>query len=829
MRKTFILTTLIVVLLCANAPLSGKPTGPAVTWFDGEHPVTVNVCTRVSPVVEKALELFRQDMRAVTGRDAVSSRDAIIKIYQTGAGESDAFSISANNGHIIIKGDNGRGTAYGILELSRLAGVTPWVWWGDAAPEHRSRLSLPNGYYDRQMPSVAYRGIFINDEDWSLRNWSYLTADAGRPYGRMGHNTYRRIFELMLRLRANTLWPAMHPGTTGFFQVDGNKQLADSFGIVLGSSHCEPLLRNNVAEWDEKQHGEYNFITNRSAVEQYWAKRLQEMKGSDALFTIGMRGIHDGSMLGVKTDEEKLKGLQAVINSQRELIAKYYNKHVSSVPQVFIPYKEVLQIYESGLKVPDDVTLMWCDDNYGYLTRLSDSVQQQRSGGAGVYYHLSYWGRPHDYLWLTTTQPGLIYNELKLAYDHQARKLWIVNVHDPKVAAYDLQFFMDMAWNINSIHHNTITLHLTNWLKSIFGQELGAKLLAPMLTYYKLCAVRKPEFMGWSQVECDNNLYDRGLTPVRNTEFKENVFGNELQHYLSDWQNTATTVEKLSAEVPESLRDAFFAFIQYPVTAAAAMAEKQLEAQRARECCAGSTDSTITRRKQTALRHVAKSLKAYEKINHLTETYNKEMAHGKWNGLMDNAPRDLPVFNPPLVPFIPLPDAQLSALYSDSKEGAPCSWPDTNDSTYIAMNACNYTTAGAGIEPIQMLGHSMNAVAVPKGQWLEYAFTTTCEGKAMLTTALIPTQANDKGDIRYSVSIDGATPIVYSLKEPYRSERWKENVLRGQSRRTSAIWLGKGKHTLRIKALDNHIIVDQWLIDFNPSRRSYMLPVNPEM
>ena len=205
------------------------------------------------------------------------------------------------------------------------------------------------------------------------------------------------------------------------------------------------------------------------------------------------------------------------------------------------------------------------------------------------------------------------------------------------------------------------------------------------------------------------------------------------------------------------------------------------------------------------------------------------MAHGKWNGLMDNAPRDLPVFNPPLVPFIPQPDAQLSALYSDSNEGAPCSWPNTTDSTYIAMNACNYTTAGAGIEPIQMLGHSMNAVAVPKGQWLEYAFTTTCEGKAMLTTALIPTQANDKGDIRYSVSIDGATPIVYSLKEPYRSERWKENVLRGQSRRTSAIRLGKGKHTLRIKALDNHIIVDQWLIDFNPSRRSYMLPVNPEM
>ena len=397
------------------------------------------------------------------------------------------------------------------------------------------------------------------------------------------------------------------------------------------------------------------------------------------------------------------------------------------------------------------------------------------------------------------------------------------------MAAYDLQFFMDMTWDINSVSNNTITTHLANWLKSIFGQELGQKLLTPMLAYYKLCAVRKPEFMGWSQVECDKKLYDRGLTPVRNTEFKEDAFGNELQHYLSEWKNAANTVENLAAEVPEELHDAFFSFIQYPVTAAAAMAEKQLEAQMARECCAGRTDSTITTRRTAALNHVVKSLRAYNKIQQLTETYNKEMAHGKWNGLMDAMPRDLPVFASPAVPFLPSP-AELSSMASeDGQQVASCTWPEQEDSTHLAMNACQYTSAASGVTPIQMLGHSMKAVAVPKGQWIEYAFNTSYQGNAILTTALIPTQANDTGDIRYSVSIDGATPIVYSLKEPYRSERWKENVLRGQSRRATAVWLGKGRHTLRIKALDDHIIVDQWMIDFNASRHAYMLPVAPEM
>ena len=478
-----------------------------VVWFDGQHPVSYQLTGRVDPVVKQALRMFCDDMQLVTGKKPVASREAAIRIIQ-GKGSDDGFRLSVQKGQLVVEGHNARGTAYGLLELSRMAGVSPWVWWGDVRPYSRSTpISVADTFCIEHTPSVAYRGIFINDEDWSLRRWSK---------DKMGPQTYRRLFELMLRLRANTLWPAMHEGTPGFFTVPGNREMADSFGIVVGSSHCEPLLRNNVAEWNRDTRGSYNYITNRQQVQRYWIERLKEVKGSEKLFTIGMRGIHDGAMEGVKTKQEQLAALQQVIDDQRQLIRQYYSRNVEQVPQVFIPYKEVLEIMESGLRVPDDVTLMWCDDNYGYLTRLPDAEQQKRKGGGGVYYHLSYWGRPHDYLWLTTTQPGLIYHEMRTAYDHNCRKLWIANVHDPKVAAYDLELFLDLAWDINS---TPLEQHLQRWLCTQFGAQIGNAVFPAMKEFYHLNAIRKPEFMGWTQVELDKKKYPGGKSVPGYTEF----------------------------------------------------------------------------------------------------------------------------------------------------------------------------------------------------------------------------------------------------------------------------------------------------------------------
>ena len=852
------------ILLSALLPVSNALCAADVVWYDGSHPVTYQVEGHTAPVVSIALDMFAGDMELVTGQRAVTSKNATIHIFQLDANKSaatrlrkmgvpvdsllsrhDAFYIGfpqttkrpIPQSPIYIVGSNGRGCAYGILELSRMAGVSPWVWWGDVVPERRARLVFAEANTTLQAPSVEYRGIFINDEDWSLRNWAWKNYEKTDQFGAMGPKTYKAIFQLLLRLRANAIWPGMHTGTPGFFTIAGNKEMADSCAIIIGTSHCEPLLRNNVAEWDHVLRGPYNYITNREQVQQYWIERLQQVKGSEEFFTIGMRGIHDGSMEGVKTKQEKLDGLQQVIDDQRELIRKYYRKDVERVPQVFIPYKEVLEILESGLRVPDDVTLMWCDDNYGYMTRLSDEEQQKRSGGGGVYYHLSYWGRPHDYIWLTTTQPGLIYSEMKAAYDHNCRKLWIVNVHDPKVAAYQLELFLDMAWNINSIQPKTINQHLANWLCTQFGDEVGHAVFPAMQTLYRLCAIRKPEFMGWTQVELsDRKAYPRGRSHVIDTEFSESEFGNELDRYLQDYARVCQLADRCAEKLRPELRDAYFAAIQYPVKAAAAMAGKMLYAQKARSKYQGQTDKDMEGREDYMKANAAASIRCYRDIQELTQTYNA-LGGGKWAGIMNMMPRDLPVFNPPTLPY--LPEDLTSQPRRTSPSGGRqvgASHPSPTGHDFVARNACQYQSCtplqleSAGGGPIQMLGHSMNAVSIPKGGELVYQFESPLpsEGyaEAILYTAMIPTQPNDKGDLRYQVTLDDQDPVVISLKEKYRSDFWKLSVLRGQALKQTPVKVQKGQHTLRIKALDDHIILDQWMLDFKPNRKFYVIPVD---
>ena len=430
--------------------------------------------------------------------------------------------------------------------------------------------------------------------------------------------------------------------------------------------------------------------------------------------------------------------------------------------QVFVPYKEVLQLYEKGLKVPDYVTLMWCDDNYGYMTRYSDVREQQRQGGAGVYYHLSYWGRPHDYLWLTTTQPGLIYNEMREAYDHHVRKLWIANVHDVKVAGYDLELFLDMAWNIDCVSAETIGDHYRNWLCRQFGEEAGRRLYPAMYEFFRLCGERRPEFSGYTQVELDKKKYPRGLSPVSETP----LTAAEAAARMAAFERIKATLIECRPLVRPELKDAWFAAIEYPVCASAAMNRKILS-------------------------EAHESHRAYEEIQSLTAQYN-ELNGGKWRGLMDAAPRRLPVY-----------------------EDVHATLTGKSVNKVWACDASQYETASEGAAKIQMLGHSMNAVSLPKDGSLTYRCSVAEAGDYVLRTALIPTQAVDSGDIRYSVSVDGAEPVVFSLKEPFRSEEWKRNVLRGQALRDLPIRLSAGAHTVTLRALDEHIVVDQLCIFMN--------------
>lgn len=851
-RKSFITICFCVVLLFGNhvAFATTDQNKDEFVWYNGKQAITYSVSKSVSPVVTVALDMFIGDMKQVTGvlPQKTQAGNSVVKIVQLDKNKSarkellrqeipvdslmnkkDAFYIKVSESspqrQLLVVGSDGRGTAYGILELSRLAGVSPWVWWGDVTPIKKNQLALPADYSTFQSPSVEYRGIFLNDEDWSLQPWSWKNFEPSDIKGRIGARTYKEIFKLLMRLRANAIWPGMHGITTPFYFVPGAKEAADSCGIVIGTSHCEPLMRNNVGEWKVSERGEYNYMTNRENVQSYWIERLKEAGRYENFYTIGMRGIHDSGMEGVKTLQDKTDALQQVINDQRALLSKYVKKDVTEIPQAFVPYKEVLQIMENGLQVPDDITLIWCDDNYGYMTRLSDKEQQKRSGGAGVYYHLSYWGRPHDYMWLCTTQPGLVYSEMKQAYDCNARRLWIVNVHDLKPAAYDLELFLDMAWDINSVSPSTLVQHQKKWLCREFGTEAGKKLLPAMLEFYRLCGIRKPEFMGWNQVELDKKKYTKGWSPVKNTDFSLTEFGGELDRYLESYESIKRILLEVEPMIPQERKDAFFAQIKYPVFGAAAMSTKMLEAQRARCIFPGSCDTNLWTRESQLMTACAKSIKAYQEIRDLTDFYNDELTGGKWKYSMCYNPRDLYVFYPPTLP-IWLTNEEIEKYASPERIKA-LPLEEVAKDKCIVSNACDYTKASAGVTDIQSLGHSMNAVSLPKGQTVTFDFESSWEGEAILRTAVIPTQPNDKGDIRFSVSIDGEVPQICSFKEGFRTESWKQNVLRGQAIRNTRHTLTKGMHTLSVTALDNHVLIDQWMIDFKPERQFYVFPVEP--
>ena len=817
----------------------------AFLWFGGNGPLTYTVSRNADPVVGVAVEMLQGDLQEVTGmRPQPAKTGATLRIVQYDRERTnlsrlgipaaiadslrfvrEAFYVGTHGRQLVVVGSDARGTAYGVLEVSRLAGVSPWIWWGDARPEKRDRLEVPDGWSTFQHPSVEYRGLFLNDEDWAFRPWSAQTYSPQPDRLTISADTYRQVCKLLLRLRANTLWPGMHPGTTAFFQVPGARQMADSLGILIGTSHCEPLLRNNVGEWDVSARGRYNYLTNRQAVLDYWTERLQEVD-RDNLFTIGMRGIHDGSMEGLERAslDEKTAALQQVIDDQRVLLQKHIDRDLTKIPQMFMPYKEVLEIMENGLRVPDDVTIVWCDDNYGNMTRLSDAAQQRRSGGAGVYYHLSYAGRPHDNLWLSTAQPGLIYHEMMEAYRHNVRKLWVANVHDPKVAAYDLEFFLDLAWNVNNVQPETVPDHLERWLAREFGTAAAAKAAPALQEYYRLCAMRHPEFFGWSQVELsDTQRFPGGLSKPVNTEFSFSEFGGEAQRYIDRFRAVRRTVEDATALVPARSRDAWFAAVQYPVGGAESMAEKMLYAQRARQRARSTYSPYVWTPDTTQLAAAALSLTAYRDIRERTRQFNEELAGGKWRGLMCDHPRDLPLYWAPDLP-VSLTDAEIAKWRAYGQDWhaseAPASGQD-----YYAANACDYSAATAPVRPVRSLGHSGRAVPVPKGASLRYDFRTEGSGRAVIRVAVIPTQALDKGDIRFSVSVDGGAPQVVSIKEPYRSDRWKENVMRGQAVVTVPVELAAGAHTLTLAAVDDHIIFDQWMADFKPARRFYLFPL----
>jgi hypothetical protein len=532
---------------------------------------------------------------------------------------------------LVITGSDARGTAYGVFDISGRIGVSPWYWWADAVPVKKERLRLDLRDTISAPPSVKYRGIFINDEDWGLQPWAARTFDTAT--GDIGPKTYARVFELLLRLKANLVWPAMHPSTRAFYHYPGNGKMAADYQIVIGSSHAEPMLRNNVSEWDKTAMGDFNYVTNRQKVYEYWEERVKESRQIHAMYSLGMRGIHDSGIEGVKSNSEAVPLLERIFDDQRGLLEKYIDSNITRVPQVFTAYKEVLDIYDSHLRLPEDVTLVWPDDNYGYIQRLDDSTESRRAGGAGIYYHVSYWGRPHDYLWLSSTHPALIREEMTKAYKMNARNVWVLNVGDIKPAEYNIQLFMDMAWHMEPFRDSRYSKrHLTDWAASIFGRRQAPEIGSLLWEYYDLAFERRPEFMGWSQTE--------PTTGVRMTDYDHRYYGDQAQQRIDRYSHLEQRAAGLGWNLPDTIKNAFFELIWYPVVCASEMNRKFLY-----------RDKAIQYAKEgrlSAKYYAQRSRQAYKRIVQMTEFYNNELAGGKWSGIMSMHPRNLPVFQEPV-------------------------------------------------------------------------------------------------------------------------------------------------------------------------------------
>ena len=749
-----------------------------------DQPIKLACDNAEEKVVQTALKLFIRDYQSVfSASAAVDARQGNIIVGTVGkspllkavsadvsalTGKKQAFLLQVlPDGKLLVAGSDSHGTAYGIMELSRLIGVSPWEWWADVTPEKKTSFVLSAEYQTLQSPSVEYRGIFINDEDWGLMPWSSQTYEPSDIKGHIGPKTNARIFELLLRLRANTYWPAMHECTLPFFLTEGNRKVAEEYGIFIGSSHCEPMVCSAAGEWRRRGQGDYDYVNNSASVYKFWEDRVKEVAQQGNIYTLGMRGVHDGQMQGAKTVAEQKAVLERVLKDQRGLLQKYVNKDVTAIPQAFIPYKEVLDIYNAGLQVPDDVTLIWCDDNYGYIRHFPTAEERARKGGNGIYYHVSYWGRPHDYLWLGTFSPYLLHQQMKLAYDRGIQKMWVLNVGDIKPAEYQIELFLDMAWNIDEVNEIGVTAHLKSWLEREFGSNCAEELLPAMEAHYQLSYIRKPEFMGNTREE----ERDPKCKVIKDLPWSEQAISERLRSYtvLSD------VVERMESNIPADRQDAYFQLVKYPVQAAAQMNRKILTAQLARHSKADWKQSDA----------------AFDSIASLTQQYNS-LQNGKWNRMMDFQPRKLPVFK--------------------RVEHTTATEPMMTDRKMLCKWNAMECTYGKPV-PYEGLGYERKAAGIRKGSSLTFAFDDYGKDSVEVEIRLLPSHPLDEKQLRFAISVDEAVPQTVSYETKGRSEEWKENVLRNQAIRKVTLPINKqASHKLVITALDEGVVLDQVIL-----------------
>jgi hypothetical protein len=539
---------------------------------------------------------------------------------------------------LMITGSDRRGTAFGVFELSKQMGVSPWYWWADVPVQRHKEIYLRKDAWSFQQPAVRYRGFFINDEAPCLSGWTR------EKFGGLNHVFYEKVFQLLLRMKANYLWPAMWGNA---FNDDDtlNPVLADKYGIVMGSSHHEPMLRAQQ-EWKRYGSGAWNYETNAAVLDSFWKKGIAQMGSHESIVTIGMRGDGDMPM----TEGSNIALLEKIVSTQRQIIRDVTGKAPETVPQSWALYKEVQDYYDKGMRVPDDVTLLLCDDNWGNVRKLPGLKDKPRSGGYGMYYHFDYVGDPRNYKWLNTNSLPRVWEQMHLTKAYGVDRIWIVNVGDIKPMELPIGFFLDYAWDPGRWPADSLDAYVRDWAGRQFGQQYAVAIAHILQRYTFFNSRRKPEL----------------LSP----DTYSLLHYQEAETVVSGYNALAYTADSLYALLPAGARDAYYQLVLYPVKACANLHELYLTVARNRLYAAqGRPEANRLAEKAAAL---------YLRDSLLAKYYNDTLADGKWRHMMDQTHIGYTYWQQP--PFNKMPDVVRLApsdvvSWGISVEGSEGSWP----------------------------------------------------------------------------------------------------------------------------------------------------------
>jgi len=511
---------------------------------------------------------------------------------------------------LVICGSDRRGTVFGIYDLSEQIGVSPWYYWADVSPRHRDRIFIKAGRYVQGEPAVKYRGIFLNDENPDLTRWvreKFGSAPGFASAANYGHEFYARLFELILRLKGNYLWPAMWDNAFNEDDPD-NPRLADEYGVVMGTSHQEPMLRAQQ-EWDRrylKEHGHWNYAKEPELLQQFWREGIRRNRNYESLITIGLRGANDTPMAPGGPEANRVL-LEQIVDTQRGILADEFRTEPKKVPQVWCLYKEVMDYYDAGMRVPDDVTLLWAEDNWGNLRRLPTAGERKRSGGSGIYYHFDYHGGPRSYQWINANPLPKIWDQMSLAKQYGADRIWIVNVGHFKGYELATEYFMHLAWDTARWTNDNIGEFTRLWAAREFGPRYATEIADIVAKYAKYNGRRKPE------------LLDAGTYSLVNY--------HEFEQVVTDFDSIAAKAAEISEQLPAADRVAFYELVLFPTKASAQLNQMYLAAARnalyARQRRASSDDMAAQTR---ALFHAETGL---------MDEYNHSLLNGRWNHFMD--------------------------------------------------------------------------------------------------------------------------------------------------------------------------------------------------